>query len=205
MSKTDFKKELASYRASSKAFEIVEVPPLQYLMVDGHGNPNTAQEYTDAVAALYSVAYKLKFASKKELGKYYVVMPLESLWSAEDMDTFTDSRDKSQWDWTAMIMVPDWITPEMFDAAIAKAANKNPPASLDRVRLETLHEGLSVQRLHIGSYDDEAGTLAELHRTFIPSAGLKPTGKHHEIYFNDFRKVEPAKLRTILRQPVERV
>ncbi len=131
-----------------------------------------------------------------------MVPPLEALWWASDMDAFTTARDKSQWDWTAMIMVPGWITSDMFDDAVAKAAAKNRPTSLDRVRFVRFDEGRCVQTLHIGSYDDEAEVLAELHHDFIPNAGLKMTGKHHEIYLSDARKVEPAKLRTILRQPV---
>jgi len=133
-----------------------------------------------------------------------VVMPLEAQWWGSDMDVFTTGRDKSQWDWTAMIMVPEWITSEMFDHAIAKAAAKNRPVSLAKVRLETLYEGLCVQTLHIGSYDDEADILHGLHHTYIPDNGLRMTGKHHEIYFSDFRRVHPSRLRTILRQPVER-
>ena len=120
--KTDFKKTLDSYRARPGEFRIVELPPLQYLMVDGHGDPNTAAKYADAISALYPVAYKLKFASKQDLDRDYVVPPLEALWWASDMDVFTAARDKSRWDWTAMIMVPDWITPERFDDAVAEAA-----------------------------------------------------------------------------------
>ncbi len=113
--KTDFKKTLDSYRARHGEFRIVDVPPMRYLMVDGHGDPNTSEEYAEAMSALYPVAYALKFASKKELGQDYVVPPLEALWWARDMDVFTSARDKSRWDWTAMIMVPDWITAAMFD------------------------------------------------------------------------------------------
>jgi len=200
--KVDCKKSLDSYQARHLEFRVLDVPSLQYLMVDGHGDPNTAPEYADALAALYPVAYKLKFASKQELGRDYVVPPLEALWWAPDMEVFTTARDKSQWDWTAMIMVPDWITTDHFDDAVAKAAAKNRPTSLDRVRFERLDEGRCVQTLHIGPYDDEAGVLAELHDKFIPDAGLTMTGKHHEIYLSDPRRVEPAKLRTILRQPV---
>ena len=118
------------------------------------------------------------------------------------MASFTTARDKSRWDWTLMLMVPDWTTREMFDTAIAKAAAKNPPVSLGRVQLETLTEGRCVQTLHVGSFDDEGETLRRMHEEFIPGSGLTMTGKHHEIYFSDFRKTEPGKLRTILRQPV---
>ena len=200
--KIDFKKTFDSYRAEPGEFRVLEVPSLQYLMIDGHGDPNTSQAYADALAALYPVAYKLKFASKQDLDRDYVVPPLEALWWADDMDAFTTARDKSQWHWTAMLMVPDWITLDRYDAAIAKAAAKNPPTSLAKIRFESLAEGRCVQTLHLGSYDDEADVLAELHDTFIPGAGLEMTGKHHEIYLSDPRRVDPAKLRTILRQPV---
>lgn len=200
--KLDLKKELDSYRARAGEFRVVDVPAQQYLMVDGHGDPNTSQEYADAIAALYPVAYKLKFASKVQLDRDYVVMPLEALWWAEDMASFTSVRDKSQWDWTGMIMTPDWITGEHFEAAVAEVRRKGSPTALDKVRLQTLHEGTCVQTLHVGSYDDEAPVLAAMHDEFIPEAGFAMTGKHHEIYLSDPRRMEPAKLRTILRQPV---
>lgn len=203
MGKIDFKKEFDSYQAKHHELHIIAVPKRQYLMIDGHGDPNTSQEFKDAIFALYPVAYKLKFASKLELGKDYTVMPLEGLWWAKDMSTFTgQSRDKSQWDFTLMIMQPDWITEDMFEAAIGKVAAKNPPINLSKVRLEMLDEGKSVQTLHIGSFDSEAEILAKMHHEFIPANNLKLTGKHHEIYLSDFRKVAPNKLRTILRQPV---
>jgi hypothetical protein len=202
--KVDFKKSLDCYRARHLEFRVLEVPSLQYLMVDGHGDPNTASEYADAIGALYPIAYKIKFASKQELGRDYVVPPLEALWWASDLGVFTTARDKSQWEWTAMMMVPDWITSDMVDDAVAEAATKS-RTSLDGVRFDRLDEGRCVQTLHIGSYDDEAEVLATLHHEFIPDAGLRMTGRHHEIYLSDARKVEAAKLRTILRQPVDPV
>jgi hypothetical protein len=177
------------------------VPDLQYLMIDGHGDPNTPV-YEDAVSALYPVAYKLKFASKKILDRDYVVMPLEGLWWADDMDTFTVARDKARWDWTLMIMVPDWITAEMFTDAIEQVGMKDRPARLDDLRLEGLSEGRCVQALHVGAYDDEAELLRYMHEEFVADQGFRMVGKHHEIYLSDPRRVEPAKLRTILRQPV---
>jgi hypothetical protein len=202
MTKLDFKKTLDCYRAHSGQFRILEIPPMRYLMIDGHGDPNSSPEFTAAVEAVYPVAYKLKFASKQDLGRDYVVPPLEGLWWSTDMATFTTTRDKSRWDWTMMSMVPDWITRDMFGGAVAKVAAKNPPTGLDRVRLETLDERLCVQTLHVGSFDDEAESLDRMHHEFIPGSGLRMTGKHHEIYFSDFRKTEPGKRRTILRQPV---
>ena len=188
--KTDLKKEIVAYAARPGRFEVIDVPPLQYLMIDGHGDPNGG-EYADAISSLFPVAYKLKFLSKRELDRDYVVMPLEALWWADDMAAFTSARDKSRWRWTAMILVPDWITEEMYDAAGAEVGRKDPPASLGRVRLEVLHEGLCVQTLHVGSYDDEAPLLARMHDEFIPGAGMRMTGRHHEIYLSDPRRVAP--------------
>ena len=204
MTKTDFRKTMDCYRAGSGEFRVVEVPSMRYVMVDGRGDPNTAPEFTEAVEALYPVAYKLKFASKQELGRDYVVMPLEGLWWSEQPAAFTTARNKSRWNWTMMSMVPDWITETMFEAAVAAAAAKN-PAVPHRVRLETLDEGRCVQTLHIGSFDDEGQTLARMHQEFIPASGLAMTGRHHEIYLSDFRRTAPARLRTILRQPVEAI
>jgi len=203
MSKIDFKKSLDSYRARHNEFSIITVPLRQYLMVDGHGDPNTAQEFADAISALYPVAYSLKFASKNDFSKDYVVPPIEALWWADNMETFTSARDKSQWDWTVMLMVPDWITVDMFAAAVQKITNKKDvPVSIAKVRLETLDEGLCVQALHIGSYDAEEAILSKMHNEFIPAQGFKMVKKHHEIYLSDSRKVSPEKLRTIVRQPV---
>jgi hypothetical protein len=202
MDKVDFKKTLDSYRGSAGDFRVIDVPEMRYLMVDGHGDPNVSRAYAEALEALYPLAYKMKFASKQDLGRDYVVPPLEGLWWAEDMAAFTTARDKSRWDWTMMLMVPDWVDHAMFAAALYKVGTKNPPPRLDAARLESLTEGQCVQTLHLGSFDDEAAVLARLHEDFIPRRGLRLSGKHHEIYLSDPRKVTPEKLRTILRQPV---
>ncbi|MFZ2593448.1 MAG: GyrI-like domain-containing protein [Minisyncoccia bacterium] len=203
MTKIDLKKTLDSYKAKNHVLQIVTIPSTQYIMIDGEGDPNTADEYTNAIQALFPIAYKIKFASKIELKRDFVVMPLEGLWWADDMSAFTSGRDKSKWKWTLMIMQPDWITKDMFMKAVRDLADKNAPKSLGNVRFETLHERTCVQTLHVGSFDDEAEILAEMHNIFIPANNLKMIGKHHEIYFSDVRKVAPAKWRTILRQPVE--
>ena len=202
MSKIDFKKTLDSFQARSHAFRVIDVPPRQYLKVDGHGNPNTEPAFTEAIEALFPLAYSLKFASKaRDLD--YVVPPLEGLWWAEDQTVFTSGRDQAKWDWTLMIMVPDWITQDEVAAALtAVTAKGNPPAALGRVRFETLHEGRCVQTMHVGSFAQEGGILATLHEEFMPANGLEFAGKHHEIYLSDFRKVAPEKQRTLLRQPV---
>lgn len=203
MTKVDLKRTIPSYTASRGAFEVVEVPPLRYLMVDGHGDPNASAQYTDAVAALFGTAYRLKFLSKIELGRDYVVMPLEGLWWSDDMATFTTSRDKSRWSWTMMILVPEWIEEVHAERARRAAAEKGDSAALGSLRLGDLAEGTCVQTLHVGSYDDEAPVLADMHERFIPAHGLRMTGRHHEIYLTDPRRSAPERLRTVLRQPVE--
>jgi len=202
MEKIDFKKSLPSYTARTGVFAVVDVPPLSYLMIDGHGDPNAGGPFNEAISALFSVGYKLKFTSKNEFGRDYTVMPLEGLWSSDDPSTFTTALDKSTWDWTLLMMVPDWITADVFEAARDAVRAKVRPA-IDRLRLETLDEGRCVQILHLGSFDDEAETLHRLHTQFIPDNGLRLRGRHHEIYLSDFTKTAPAKLRTILRQPID--
>ena len=203
MTKLDFKKQLKHlYLPPAKEFVVVDVPPMQFLMVDGHGDPNTAQEYKDAIEALYAVAYRIKFTSKKELDRDYVVPPLEGLWWAQDMETFTTDRDKTAWDWTMMIMQPEWITREIFAGAIQQVDSAKSLPALPKLRLETYREGLSVQILHIGSYDDEGPVLHSMHHHFVPENGFQMAGKHHEIYLSDARRVAPEKLKTVLRQPV---
>lgn len=191
------------YGASARDFEIVEVPPMTYLAVDGHGDPNTATEYAEAVEALFGVAYTLKFRSKRELGRDFVVAPLEGLWRADDPETFV-TRQKDAWSWTMLIAQPDWIDEALVADAVAavRAKGDRPAAALDRLELRKLREGRSAQILHVGSYDDETPTLARLHHEWMPQHGLTFNGDHHEIYLSDARRTAPEKLRTILRQPV---
>lgn len=202
--KVDLKKEIAAYSARRGRFDLVDVTPLTYLAVDGHGDPNSAPEYTASVSSLYPLAYALKFLSKTALGRDYTVMPLEGLWWSADMETFTSARDKSRWDWTLLVLVPDWLGAEHVETARATVARKGGAPRLDDVRLERLDEGLCVQTLHVGPYDAEGPVLDALHHEFVPAHGLRLTGKHHEIYLGDARRTAPEKLRTILRQPVAR-
>ncbi|SFS01555.1 hypothetical protein SAMN04487783_0562 [Agrococcus baldri] len=199
--KVDLKRQLDAYRAKRGEFRLVEVPPLQYLMIDGHGDPNAAPAYREALEALYPLAYALKFASRRELGRDYVVMPFEGLWSAADMDAFTVARDKSRWDWTLLMLVPDWIDRALVDKAADAVRTKGAPVRLDEIRLAPLEEGRCVQTLHVGAFDDEGPVLERMH-AWLEAEGLRMSGRHHEIYLSDARRVEPARLRTILRQPV---
>lgn len=200
--KTDLTKTLDGYHARLGEFRLLELPPSRYLAIHGHGDPNTAPAYGHALEALYPVAYALKFASRRELDRDYVVPPLEGLWWAEDMDAFTTARDKSRWDWTMMILVPEWVGDPLVDEAITAVRTKKNPARIDDVRILPLSEGTCLQTLHIGSYDDEAPLLQRLHDEVIPGQGLRLAGLHHEIYLSDARRVAPERRRTILRQPV---
>lgn len=199
--KIDFKKTLPGYRARRGRFDLLDVPDHGYLMIDGAGDPNTDPAFAAAIEALYPLAYTVKFASKAA-GRDYVVPPLEGLWWADDMAAFTGTRDKSRWQWTLMLLVPDWVGDGEVAAAVDRVRAKGAPARLDDVRYEHLAEGRCVQTLHVGSFDDEAAVLAHLHDVVIPERGLAMTGRHHEIYLSDFRRVAPERQRTILRQPV---
>ncbi|GAB3619481.1 GyrI-like domain-containing protein [Glutamicibacter endophyticus] len=202
--KVDFKKILPGYQASVGCPALITTAPTRYFVIDGSGDPNTAEDYQQALQALYPVAYALKFASK-DRGQDYVVPPLEGLWWAEDMDSFTRLRDKSKWQWSMMLLIPSWMTDADAQAAIQRVALKSsPPEAVHRVRVMELDEGQCVQALHLGPYDDEGPLLEHMHHEFIPQHGLELTGRHHEIYLSDPRRAAPEKLRTILRQPVRR-
>jgi hypothetical protein len=188
------------YAPKAGDFQIVDVPETGFLVVDGHGDPNTSPAYREAVEALYTASYAVRAVARATLERVHTVGPLEGLWSAEDPDVFR-TRDKSAWDWTMMIAQPGWITPEVVHEALGLARKKQVPA-LGLVRFERYAEGRSVQILHVGSYDDEGPTLERLHAEFLPAHGLIPTGRHHEVYLSDPRRTPAAKLRTILRQPV---
>lgn len=198
--KIDFRAELKHlYQPGPRDFVFVDVPTMNFVMVDGQGDPNTAPSYRSAVEWLYGVSYAMKFASK-DLGQDYFVPPLEGLWWADDPADFV-TRNKANWHWTMMIMVPDFLDRALYDAALETAAEKlgDAPASL---RLQAYAEGRALQILHLGSYDEEGPALEHLHQVEIPGRLLVPNGHHHEIYLNDPRRTAPSKLKTILRQPV---
>jgi hypothetical protein len=200
MKKIDFKKELKRlYQPSAKEVVEVDVPTMNFLMIDGEGDPNTSESYADAVEALFTVSYAIKFAIKKgSLEIDYGVMPLEGLWWADDMSGFSTS-DKSSWKWTMMIMQPDFVTDEIVNSAVTTVANKKKPRAISKIRFESFTEGRCAQILHIGPFTEEGPTVEKVH-DFIDSKGFQ-TGKHHEIYLSDIRKADPAKWKTIIRQP----
>jgi hypothetical protein len=198
----DYKKELKHlYKPSSKIVEIVEVPQMNFLMVDGEGDPNTSQSFSDAIEVLYPLSYTLKFMTKQgELGIDYGVLPLEALWWSDDMSAFS-TGNKDAWKWTVMIMQPEFITPAMVEEATKEVQKKKNPVSLPLVRFEAFTEGKAAQILHIGPFSAEGPTIAKVH-TFIEDNGSLRTGKHHEIYVSDIRRAAPEKWKTIVRQPM---
>lgn len=207
MPKIDLKKENKElYNSSSKEHSIVDVPQMNFLMIDGQGDPNTSKEYQDAMEALFPVSFKVKFISKKEKSQDYVVMPLEGLWWVENMEDFS-IEDKSSWKWTAMIRQPDFITYGMIKQAMGEVEAKKNPEALSKMRFESLEEGLSAQIMHIGPYSEEGPTVEKLHN-FIHENGYEFDGsklgeKHHEIYLSDMRRTKPERLKTIVRQPMK--
>lgn len=203
MEKINLRKQYkALYTPSAKTFSIIEVPPLQYLMIDGHGDPNTSQRFMDAMQTLYSISYTLKFAFKKSQAIDFTVMGVEGLWWMPDMNKFSVER-KADWDWNLMMMQPEFITTEMIQQTARDLAAKGKAPLADETRLEVLDEGLCAQILYFGAYKDEGPTIANLH-AFIHDQGYVRTGKHHEIYLSDSRRVTPEKNRTILRQPMKK-
>ena len=202
MQKIDYKKELKHlYKSSAKKVEIVDVPQMNFLMINGIGDPNTAQEYQDAIEVLFSVSYTLKFMIKKsDLEIDYGVMPLEGLWWADDMTQF-NVEDKSNWKWTSMIMQPEPVSRNDVIEAIAEVKEKKDPVALQKIRFESFREGYSVQIMHIGPWSEEQPTIDKLHN-YAEEQGFKLRGKHHEIYLSDPRRTAPEKLKTVIRQPV---
>ncbi len=203
MVKYDFKKEKKNlYYPSEKLVSVVDVPRMNFLMIDGQGDPNTSQEYQDAMETLFPVSYKTKFLSKKQNNQDYVVMPLEGLWWAENMEEFS-IEDKESWKWTVMIMQPEFITKELISMAMEDVESKKNLASISKVRFEKFSERLSAQIMHIGPYGAaEALTVEKLH-DFIDKSGYKIRDKHHEIYISDMRRTKPERLKTVIRQPIE--
>ncbi len=202
MEKIDLKKQWKHlYQPPVGEITTVNVPPLTYLMVDGEGDPNTSKSFEQAVEALYSLSYTLKFSLKKSPRAIdYGVMPLEGLWWADDPCVFFQT-DKSTWKWTAMILQPEFISRANVDAAFDEVSRKKNPIAIDRVRFETLDEGDSAQTLYLGPFPGEGPTIQRMHDVIL-AAGKELQGKHHEIYLSDPRRTAPAKLRTILRQPM---
>jgi hypothetical protein len=200
--KVDYARELGHLYRAHEEPELVEVPPMHFLMVDGHGDPDGSKPFRLAVDALYAASYGLKARIRKLDGIEYAVMPLEGLWWIPNARVW-DFGNKSDWDWTLMIMQPDLVTQQLVDEEMAKAGRrrKGLVPVFGSMRLERFHEGLAAQVLHRGSYGKERPTLERLYG-FIRERGFLPTGKHHEVYLSDASTTSPGRLRTVVRQPV---
>lgn len=201
MEKIDFKKKLKHlYSPSSIQITVVDVPEMNFIMIDGQGDPNTSKDYKNAVEALFVVAYALKFMVKKSITAVdYSVLPLEGLWWVDDMTRF-NLDDKDSWKWTAMIMQPEYVTRELFEDVRNQVDKKKGLSALSELRLEAFNEGKAAQLMHIGPYAEEALTIEKIHN-FIKEKGHELTGKHHEIYLGDPRRTAQEKLKTVIRQP----
>jgi hypothetical protein len=210
----DLKKQYKNlYQPSAKKMEIVQVPRLQFAMIDGAiekgSEPGKSPSFAEATQAMYSMAYTLKFMLKQRKTNAidYPVMALEGLWWVED--GMFDLSVKDNWSYTLMILQPEVITPDIFEEARGQVRKKKGESEmLSKVRLAHFEEGLCVQVMHIGPYATEPATIDRMH-DFMQENGLKdnvgPNGKHHEIYLGDPRKADPTKLKTILRHPVEKI
>ena len=193
------------YTQPKNKISLVDALPLNFLMIDGTGDPNSNPDYSEAVSALYAVAYKLKFAIKKgPQAVDYKVMPLEGLWWAQDLTLF-NLENRSNWQWRMMIMQPEYITEDLFKTTVTSVREKKELPKLVDLRFESYHEGLSMQIFHLGPYGEgERETIKKLH-AYIEAEGYHRVGKHHEIYFNSPLRTAPENLKTIIRQPVETV
>ena len=200
MDKIDLKSELKFlYKPSAREVVEVDVPAFKFLMIDGNGNPNTSREYKQAVEALYSVSYAIKFVLKRKKGLDYVVMPLEGLWWADDLASF-NRDEKDSWKWTMMIMQPPEASKELVQASITSVRDKKDLPGLEKVRFAQFKEGRSAQIMHIGPFSEEGPTIRRVHDYIASRSALR--GKHHEIYLSDIRKAAPERWKTIIRQPM---
>lgn len=204
METRDLKKEMKEfYGQKAGGPSIVDLPPFKYLTIEGQGDPNTSKEYTEALNALYSTAFAIKFMIKKSpLAIDYGVMPLQGLWWADDMASFTEAR-RDLWKWRMMILQPEFVTRDNFHTAISEVRRKKNPPMLDKLELEVYAEGLSAQILHVGPFTGEPATIRRLH-SFIMDSGYRLRGLHHEIYLTNITRTDPSKWKTIIRQPMEK-
>lgn len=207
----DFKKEYRDLYQPKTKPSIVQVPSIRFLAVEGEGDPNEAGgAYQHALELLYGVAYTLKMSYKTDRvieGFYqYVVPPLEGFWWQPDVEG-VDYANKAGFHWLSVIRVPEFVSDQDFDWAI-EAATAKKRMDFSPVRLVEVDEGLCVQCMHVGPYDDEPATVAAMHE-FAEAQGFVPDfsdeRRHHEIYLSDPRKADPAKMKTVVRHPIRRV
>ncbi|WRS28701.1 GyrI-like domain-containing protein [Oscillospiraceae bacterium MB08-C2-2] len=212
MEKLDYKKKFKELYQPKTEPGVIDVPEMKFVQFDGRGNPNEENgEYQGAIETLYALSYAIKMLPKNGPAPLdyfeYVVPPLEGFWWLADSEEF-DYSSKSKFCWTSMIRQPEFVTDAVFAAACEITAKKKPHLILAKARLVSFTEGLCVQCMHHGSFDDEPATLEKM-KVFMAENGLQndlsDTRRHHEIYLSDPRKVDTAKMKTILRYPVKRM
>lgn len=204
----DFKKEYKMFYLPKNQPEIIDVPAMQFVAVRGRGNPNEANgAYQAAIGLLYGVAYTIKMShrgSHQMQGFFdYVVPPLEGFWWQEGV-AGVDYAHKEAFQWISLIRLPDFVKQSDFNWAVAEASRKK-KADFSKAEFFTCKEGLCVQCMHIGPYDDEPATVARMERFARENgyeADLTDTRFHHEIYLSDARKCDPSKLKTVIRHPI---
>lgn len=202
----DHVKNQKSLFAATVQPQLVDVPPLRFIMLDGCGSPQSPG-FQDAVGALYGACYTIKFLPKQrglalpEGFEEFKVAPLEGLWGVQGGQSFYFGLDPESWEWTVMIPQPPFVSPPVLDWARGEVLRKKGNVAAGKLRLEEFAEGRCVQLLHVGPYADEPRSI-DLMDHFAQEQGLRFTGKHHEIYLSDPRRTAPEKLKTILRHPV---
>jgi hypothetical protein len=201
MEKIDLKKQLkVFYNPTANEVTLIDVPKMNFIMIDGKGAPESAQ-FAGSIQALYPIAYTIKFDKKKTEGTDFAVMGMEGLFWAKDMKVFMpETADRKEWQWTLMIIQPDFVTKADFIKAKEAAKKKKDNPYIDNVRFESFSEGKAAQIMHIGPYSAEGPNIQRLHQK-IAEIGGKLSGKHHEIYLSDPRRVAPQKMKTVIRQP----
>ncbi len=200
MKKFDYSKELKSfYKPSAKTISEVTVPSLYFLKIDGEGDPNHSDRFSQSVEALFALSYAIKFFIKKKMELDYRVFPLEGLWWADDMRAF-DVENKSDWKWTLMIAQPQWVNETIVEEQRSLVLKKKGLEFLKLLRYEPYDEGKAAQIMHIGPFSDEGPTIEKVHQ-YITDSGKQLSGLHHEIYLSDIRKGKPENWKTVIRQP----
>jgi hypothetical protein len=206
----DYKKTEKDLYQPKTTPSIIDVPEMTFITVDGKGDPNTSEAYKTAMETLYGLSYSIKMSkmggTQPEGYFEYVVPPLEGLWWSQDGGTI-DYANKDSFYWTSMIRQPDFVTLEVFEAAKTALSKKKPELDTSIAQLIKLTEGLCVQAMHIGSYDNEPATIAAMEKYAVEigyAIDINDTRRHHEIYLSDPRKVASEKLKTVIRHPIRK-
>ena len=188
------------YLPPKDQFTVIDVPEIRFAVIDGAGNPENGGT-AEAVKWLYAIAHVVKPLVKERMGKNFVEPPPEFLYWADNAEDFVEGR-KDKWKWRVMLVFIDWITNELFEEAVAKVESRRGPAP-DSLRIQHLHEGKSVQIMHVGNYEKVGAVCEKLYNDFLPENSLVPNGYYHEIYLNDPKRTAPEKRKVVIRQPVK--